>query len=161
MRKTLTVFLSLSQRLVRIRIARSCHHFKMYYNMMLSNLTVKEGMLPIAVYEAVWIPFTSAVVHMTLVEQVAAKSMKAYWLRIGAAIYQTSQPSNSDDSEGQSDSFPPDGRFQILATLSNEVGRLIIDQPDDWVELPAVRLFNIFYIIVITITAEILTAHLD
>jgi len=111
--------------------------------MMYSNLTVKESMLPIAVYEAVWIPFTSAVVHMTLVEQVAAKSMKAYWVRIGAAIYQTSQPSNSDDGEGQSDAIPPDGRFQILATLSNEVGRLIIDQPDDWVELPAVRLFNI------------------
>ena len=97
-------------------------------------------MLPIAVYEAVWIHFSSAVVHLTLIEQVAAKSMKAYWIRIGAAIYETSQPPISDEGEGLIDAFQADGRFQILATLSNEVGRLIIDQLDDWVELSAVRL---------------------
>lgn len=140
----MTKVLLQSQELVRSKIC--CSHINIYMNLKcMENIIVKESMLPIAVYEAVWIHCISAVVHMTLIEQVAARSMKAYWIRIGAATYRRDQSmGNAADGVDSVDSVAAGESFQVLATLSNEVGRLIIDQPDDWVDLPAVRHFDIF-----------------
>ena len=111
------------------------------------NITVakmKESLTPIAVYDAVWIPFASVLIHMTLIEQSMSKAKNVYWIRVGAVYESTLDPSDVDSSllesgDGAEEAENAGQQLQELAVLSNEVGRLIIDQTDDWVDLAAVR----------------------
>ena len=111
------------------------------------NITVakmKESLTPIAVYDAVWIPFASVLIHMTLIEQSMSKAKNVYWIRVGAVYESTLDPSDVDSSllergDGSDEAENAGQQLQVLAVLSNEVGRLIIDQTDDWVDLAAVR----------------------
>jgi hypothetical protein len=102
-------------------------------------------MLPIAVYEAVWIKTFPVIVHMTLVEHIVRKTRKAYWLRVGV-IYDVSKSPRADTGLREDEASPieegsekdGDGELQVLTVLSNDVGRLIMDQPANWVDLHAV-----------------------
>ena len=105
---------------------------------------MKESLTPIAVYDAVWIPFASVLIHMTLIEQSMSKAKNVYWIRVGAVYESTLDPSDVDSSllesgDGAEEAENAGQQLQELAVLSNEVGRLIIDQTDDWVDLAAVR----------------------
>jgi len=107
--------------------------------LMMDNNNLQVNMFPVAVYEAVWLQSVEAViVHMTLIEQIFGKSKKAYWLRVGVVLPHHDEESSAklEEDEGRSE------EFHVLAVLSNDAGRLIMDRPADWVDLPAVRPAN-------------------
>mmetsp|Transcript_8739 Transcript_8739/g.13040 ORF Transcript_8739/g.13040 Transcript_8739/m.13040 type:complete len:262 (+) Transcript_8739:300-1085(+) len=111
--------------------------------LMMDNNNLQVNMFPVAVYEAVWLQSVEAViVHMTLIEQIFGKSKKAYWLRVGVVLPHHDEESSAklEEDEGRSE------EFHVLAVLSNDAGRLIMDRPADWVDLPAIDAAEYFMV---------------